>query len=83
LSKGRIWAFNKGKKNNITIREDETAEAYGIFYGILVECLSEAHDMRPVHSLEEMLLLKEMFHEDVKLRNYLTRAITSGITGSS
>ena len=55
---------NKAEKAGITIRESDDLAA---FWMLLDDVLRERHDARPVHTLEEMTLLKSRLPEKIKL----------------
>lgn len=48
-------------------------EGLEIFYGMLVECLEERHDARPVHTLEELAMLMKRFPDNIRLHMALDK----------
>lgn len=66
------WKFNtlqnrhlaKTRGLSLSIRETERVEA---FMNLLAECLRERHDVSPVHSAEELRLLKSRFPENIRI----------------
>ena len=57
-------AVRRGVKLGVEVRECEDYEA---FYQILKRNLKMRHNVTPTHSLEELLLLKQIFPERIKL----------------
>lgn len=43
------------------------SERWEEFYKMLTDCIGQRHDARPVHSLEELLMLKERMNGKIKL----------------
>ncbi len=75
-ARDRRYGINKARNNGITLHtEDETngrcpssiAQSYAAFWRVLEENLGGKYGVRPVHSLDEMLLLKERFPENIRL----------------
>lgn len=64
----RRTAMHKAKKNGITVERSEELEC---FWQILEENLMDTHGVRPVHSVEEMKLLKSHFPNNILL--YIAR----------
>lgn len=65
LTKGRKYEVNKGKKNKVEVVED-----IGLLndtYQVLQDNLQREHAAKPVHSLDEIILLHERFPNDVRL----------------
>lgn len=61
----------------ITVREDDNLEA---FWKVLEQNLWDCHGVKPVHTVEEMRLLKSRFPENIRLYNaYLGDALVGGI----
>lgn len=61
----------------ITVREDDNLEA---FWKVLEQNLWDCHGVKPVHTVEEMRLLKNRFPENIRLYNaYLGDAVVGGI----
>jgi hypothetical protein len=63
FSKGRKWSIAKARKAGIVIKK---TEGISEFYELLVNALKK-FDVRPTHSLAELLLLKERFPENIVL----------------
>ena len=57
-------AVRRGVKLGVEVRE---CEDYEIFYQILKRNLKMRHNVTPTHTLEELLLLKKIFPERIKL----------------
>lgn len=64
FSSSRMGCIKKSRKNDLIIKEDYS---YKDFWGILSENLKLTHNTKPVHSLEEIILLKGIFNENIKL----------------
>ena len=61
----------------ITVREDDNLEA---FWKVLEQNLWDCHGVKPVHTVEEMRLLKNRFPDNIRLYNaYLGDAVVGGI----
>ena len=60
----RHYAANKARTNGITVRQTDDFEA---FWHILSDNLMEKFGTRPVHTLDEMLLLKSRFPDNIQL----------------
>ena len=63
-SKGRKWSVNKAKKENLEISESED---FRKFWELLTNVLDSSHDVKPVHTLEEMTNLAILFPKNIKL----------------
>jgi len=78
-SNGRKWSLKKAKKEGFTIEESRD---FGLFWGLLEEILKQQHDSKPVHTLEEITHLNNLFPEHIRL--YLVRKegrlLAGGIT---
>ena len=57
-------AVRRGKKLGVVVRESED---YARFYEILKKNLRLRHDVNPTHTLDELLLLKKMFPDRIRL----------------
>ena len=64
FSKGRKWAIKQGQKNGLEIRKSEDFKS---FMAIEEEVLEVKHNLRPVHSAEEMQMLAGRFPDNIKL----------------
>lgn len=60
----RIRAVKKAKKNNLIFEESKDFKSY---WSILEETLAIQHDAKPVHNLEEIKKLAELFPNNIKL----------------
>ena len=60
----RARAVKKAAKNNVTCR---ISADYASFWQILEENLASAHNLKPVHSLSEIELLRDSFPDNIKL----------------
>lgn len=63
-SKGRKWSINKAKKENIEIIESKD---YQTFWNLLSGVLESNHEAKPIHSLEEIEKLANLFPKNIKL----------------
>ncbi|MEL6561245.1 MAG: GNAT family N-acetyltransferase [Bacteroidota bacterium] len=63
-SKSRKWGINKAKSSGLTIKE---LSDYGQFWSILEEVLRINHQVKPVHSLQEIEYLARCFPKNIKL----------------
>ena len=66
LSKGRKWSVKKARQT-ASISEDNSPRSYGQFHQILTAGLQDRHGVRPVHSLDDMLLLRDLFPNNISL----------------
>lgn len=57
-------AVRKAMKEGVVIRESDD---WSEFYDLLKENLNIRHNVQPTHSLDELLLLKEMYPEQIRL----------------
>ena len=61
----------------VTVREDDNLED---FWHVLEDNLWECHGVKPVHTIDEMRLLKSRFPDNIKLYNaYLGEELAGGI----
>jgi hypothetical protein len=67
ISKGRKWGINKAKKNGVIVRQNDADGTYEQFYMILTEVLESKYAVKPVHSLRELLILKDQFPGNISL----------------
>lgn len=63
-SKGRKWTINKAKKEAIETFESND---YETFWQLLTNVLESNHDAKPVHTLEEIKKLANLFPKNIKL----------------
>lgn len=64
--------FNMSKRQQLrkALKQDvivEETSDFAPFWSLLHECLSERHDARPVHTLEEITLLANRFPDNIRL----------------
>jgi hypothetical protein len=64
LSKGRKWAINQSRKNEIEVRESDDFET---FMQLEAEVLEAKYNVVPVHTAAEMRLLAGRFPRNIKL----------------
>lgn len=79
ISDNRLEGFKRAKKHCLTITEEST---FDLFWNeILVKNLKEKHNAKPVHSLEEITLLKKRFPNNIRQFNvYHNNKIVAGTT---
>ena len=76
-SRLRRRGMKHAQEAGITVREDDNLEA---FWKVLEQNLWDCHGVKPVHTVEEMRLLKSRFPENIRLYNaYLGDALVGGI----
>jgi hypothetical protein len=63
-SKGRKWTINKAKKESIKTFESND---YETFWNLLTGVLESSHEAKPVHTLEEIKKLANLFSKNIKL----------------
>ncbi len=63
LNKGRKWIINKAKKNDVSVSISQDFET---FMSILRDSLGK-HGVKPTHSLEEIIYLKNKFPKNISL----------------
>lgn len=63
-SKGRKWSVNKAKKEDLQIIETTD---YVTFWDLLESVLEAQHGSKPVHSVDEMRKLADLFPKNIKL----------------
>ncbi len=64
LSQNRRTALNKAKQAGLTVGESNDFDG---FWNILKDNLMRNHNATPVHSIEEICLLKSLFPQNIKL----------------
>jgi hypothetical protein len=70
-------AYRKSVKSGVTVRESDD---YDLFYPILKKNLKMRHNVNPTHTLEEILRLKTLFPEQIRLVGaYLGDSLTAGV----
>ncbi|RPI00697.1 MAG: GNAT family N-acetyltransferase [Calditrichaeota bacterium] len=60
-------AVRRGEKLGVVVRESEAPTHYEAFYSILKKNLRLRHGVNPTHTLPELLRIKELFPDRVKL----------------
>lgn len=79
VSSNRKRGIKKGIKNNLEVREVEEFE--GFWDEILIPNLKYSHDTKPVHTVEEILMLKNKFPKNIRQFNvYHNEKIVGGTT---
>ena len=79
ISKSRRECINRGKKLNLVIKEEDNLESF--WNAILIPNLKEKYNSKPVHSLDEILVLKDKFPDNIKHFNvYHNNKIVCGTT---
>src|SRR5690606_41032109 len=75
----RKQALAKSLKNDLEVREEQN---FDLFWSeILIPNLAEKHQVKPVHSLHEITLLKERFPKNIRQFNvYLKDKVVAGTT---
>jgi len=63
-SKGRKWSINKAQKESLEIFESND---YKTFWDLLTGVLETNHEAKPVHTLEEIENLSNLFSKNIKL----------------
>lgn len=64
-AKSRSRNIKKALKNEVSC--DESPDLLGSFYDVLTNNLARVHDLKPVHSYDEMKLLADSFPGNIKL----------------
>ncbi|MGY6649095.1 GNAT family N-acetyltransferase [Wenyingzhuangia sp. IMCC45574] len=79
FSRDRKAGVKRGIKNELEVREEATFDAF--WNEILIPNLQQKHAARPVHSLEEITLLKRLFPKNIRQFNvYKEGRIVAGTT---
>ena len=79
ISKNRIEGFKRAEKKGLKIVEESTCDLF--WNEILIKNLKEKHNVKPVHSLEEINLLKKHFPKNIRQFNvYHKDKIVAGTT---
>ena len=63
FSKGRKSQIKRAKNNGVIVSR---APLLSSFWPLLEEVLNSSHNVRPVHSLKEITLLADRFHNEIK-----------------
>jgi len=70
-------AVRKAMKSGVEIRESDD---FGAFYSVLQNNLKLRHNVRPTHSLDELLLLKKIFSQRIRLfAAFVKERMTGGV----
>jgi len=78
-SRSRKNGYKRGVKNNLEVRETDDFKSF--WNEILIPNLDKKHDVKPVHSLEEIQLLKARFPKQIRQFNvYSNNKIVAGTT---
>jgi hypothetical protein len=79
ISKTRKESIRRGKKNNLIIKEELHFERF--WNQILIPNLDKKHGAKPVHSLEEIIKLQQIFPKNIRHFNvYHDDKIVAGTT---
>ncbi len=74
IKDSRRRKLRQAGEHGLKVIEDNSEQAYEVFYAILVECLASRHVVTPVHSLEEMKQLYRRFPDQISLWMALDRS---------
>lgn len=78
-SKGRLEGYKRARKHHLIIKEEENLDAF--WNEILTKNLKKKHNVKPVHSLDEIMLLKSRFPKNIRQFNvYNENKIVAGTT---
>jgi hypothetical protein len=79
LSKDRVKCVRRGENNGLVVKEDNDFKLF--WNDILVPNLEKKHSIKPVHSLEEIEKLHQLFPENIRQFNvYHEGKIVAGTT---
>ncbi|WNH07728.1 GNAT family N-acetyltransferase [Thalassobellus suaedae] len=79
ISNNRMEGFKRGKKHRLVIKEEDSFDLF--WNNILIKNLKEKHQAKPVHSLNEIILLKKNFPRNIRQFNvYKDDRIVAGTT---
>lgn len=79
LSKDRKEGFNRGLKNGLVVKEVNNFDSF--WNEILIPNLENKHQVKPIHSLEEIKLLHSRFPQNIRQFNvYKDDEIVAGTT---
>ena len=79
FSRDRIQGNKRGKKNKLTIKETSSFEEF--WNTLLIPNLKNKHNVAPVHSLDEIIVLNKSFPKKIRQFNvYLDDKIVAGTT---
>lgn len=78
-SSNRLRGIKKGVKNELEVREESAFDSF--WKEVLKPNLKQVHDQKPVHSLDEINLLKSYFPDNIRQFNvYKNKEIVAGTT---
>ena len=78
-SSNRLRGIKKGVKNELLVREESSFDSF--WKDVLEPNLKQIHDQKPVHSLDEISLLKSYFPQNIRQFNvYKEEEIVAGAT---
>lgn len=66
----------KATREGVQIEQTTATKDYKVFWELLAEVLMQQHGKSPVHSLEEIILLRDLFPHNIQL--YVVREASSG-----
>ena len=79
FSKRKIRYYKKAVQHGIVIKRDDEFEPF--WNDVLIPNLTKKHEVQPTHTLNEISLLKNNFHENIKQVNaYFENLIIAGTT---
>ncbi|WP_147678938.1 GNAT family N-acetyltransferase [Algibacter pacificus] len=79
ISRNRLEGYKRGVKHNLVVKEVEDFELF--WNQILIKNLEQKHKAKPVHSLDEITLLKKRFPKNIRQFNvYHDKNIVAGTT---
>jgi hypothetical protein len=79
ISSGRIEGVKKGEKYNLEIKEVDDFDDF--WNKILIPNLENKHHAKPVHTIEEITKLKQLFPQNIRQFNvYQNQEIVAGTT---
>ena len=79
FSKSRRECINRGKKQGLIIREESNLESF--WNELLIPNLKDKYNSKPVHSLEEIMILKNKFPDNIRHFNvYSNERLVAGTT---
>lgn len=77
FSKGRKWAIKQGQKNGLEVSKSDD---FRVFMAIEEQVLDAKHNLRPVHTAEEIQMLAGRFPDNIKLFSaYSNNTMLAGV----
>lgn len=67
MSELRRRSIAKAKKNGVEVCLADSKKDWQQFHALLTDVLTQRHNVRPVHSIEELWLLHQRFPNDIRL----------------